>query len=375
MTVKVTQLTLTAMIVPEPDDYDIEISNVFLEVLGDAPPYDPGSQTEFGPQDSVGISPGGLDVHFEVPTIDTGEWVALGTNVAIYDGTEDTGPIELIDPDSRIRIENRSGDCWINYQRYPSELPAEERKVEWVDLTKALKVRINYHENHVTVYFNGAWAHTYSTNAIIYPDDLELYLISSEGKTLSDVRVTELHDWRHGVFTETEADGASILQTIIQERPVEIYANADGTLDFYYNVDPDPQTIYGIIRRFKRIDRYNPQAASDLILYYRDVATYVDTGYLDDSGFITKILRLPGLDNGAKFAAKITARRMREREDAFEIFLRPDFSLEGGDVVNLVVTESGNGTEHDYDIFLENVSFTVKDGQALMVLSGRKHEP
>jgi hypothetical protein len=374
MTVKVTQITLQAMTTPADGDL-VQVSQVFVEVLADIA-GEPPVLSPFAEQDVMGFSPGGLDVWYVMPSLSSSQVVTLRTNVIIGSVLvgEEAVPIPG-DTGSLVQVENRSGACWIVYRRTPGDEIVEERKVAGIDLTVPVKVRINYHENHITVYLNGRWGHTYSNFQFTYPSILNIYLKSSANKTLTDIVITELHDWRHAIFTETEADGASILGSIIQERPIEMYVLSDGTCVFFYNVDPAPTALGSVVRSFDETDQYNDYAASDFILYYRDVATKVDTGYLDQAGFITKILRLSGLDNGAEFAGGIIARRMREREQSYGIVMRPDLRVEAGDVISLSVTESGTGAVTNKNIFVEQAAISLVSGNATMTLKGRLHAP
>ena len=98
--------------------------------------------------------------------------------------------------------------------------------------TTRQKYRLLYHEKNISLYQNGRWITTLATDDLIYDQttyiDISAYTASSI--IFENVRFRELSDWREAIYIDLETDGQSALSSVIQERPIEIYAQPDGIL-------------------------------------------------------------------------------------------------------------------------------------------------
>ena len=169
-------------------------------------------------------------------------------------------------------------------------------------------VRVLYHDNFATVYIDEYWVVTfgfsslkndedpiYDVEGITYSDTLHLYLSTNHSSlTFSNVRVCELADWREAVYVDLETDGRSAIQSVIQERPIEIGYKSNGAISYSYNSERSTITpSQDIIRSHAYKGSYPETAGSDGIVYFSDVRIIQDLDLIGNN--ITSVEWIEGL--------------------------------------------------------------------------------
>jgi hypothetical protein len=197
-----------------------------------------------------------------------------------------------------------------------------------------------------------------------------------DGLQLTSFRILELFDWREAVYIDLDTDGQGAIGSVIQQRPVEIVATADGSISYSY--DPVRSTITQVednIRDHTWAEVYPKDAASDAIVYYAEVRTLQDGEYAKRFGLSTKVFRMPDLWTGAVKAAKIAMRKILEQHKMHSIVIRPDMRIEVGDILSVNYIASGTNTPWGADIIVENVTTTYSPENTAMKISGREAIP
>lgn len=319
------------------------------------------------------LLPGGYDVWYELPSLSSGQWVAVyASDLYIYDGTAQTENID-------IGFRNNGGT--LEVYAYPDQDIYDPIYVETsLSPGVAHSVRVLFHQNFISVYADNIWLHTFAYNEdhLHWPDDeLDMYMYASTSKTVDSVTVVELFDWREAIYVESELSAQSAIGSVIQERPVEVFPTSDGGLSFSYNLKRDTITYSTtntkvMFRRHEETDQGNREAGSDAIVYYADVGFATDNSFADDQGFLTRVLKLSTLDTGAKEAAIILLEKANEHQYMHSIEMRPDMRIEYGDVLSFTYTLSGTATSIQRDVIVESISLTIQEGASRMTISARK---
>lgn len=337
------------------DDTALRASQVLGEVW-----FTPAPSSELGRNTT-----GALDLRFTTPA-SSFNTIRIRTNIK-HDET---------DTYSFITVTASSGNWLIDFHRLEEGSSLGSTKT--LDVSQSPSHtndwRFYWHNNYISVYIDDKWVYTFATEELVYPASLSVYIYCDQSVSLTDVKVVELHDWRQAVYTETDVNGLSLVSSIIQERPIEMYVDSDGKLRFHYNIDPTPVSFGSKIRSFDEEKAIRDQGGSDFIVYYKDVTTIVDTDFLEDYGFMTRVLRLSNLDTGADFAAETIAKRTRERQTMYRITCRPDLRVEPGDVITVIFTESGTARSTNVTLFVEQVSLSIRSGEYVQVINARIHE-
>jgi uncharacterized protein YodC (DUF2158 family) len=250
----------------------------------------------------------------------------------------------------------------------------------WLSGTSAQKFRVMCMKDNIGLYQNGAWVTTIPTDEIVYGPELDIEIYASGSMTLTNIRETDLSDWREAIYLDLETDGMSALGSVIQQRPVEMMAKSDGSFNFMY--DPIRHTITAI--RQPRVHRYvysvPSDGASDAIIYgLKDVKTIINLYFAKVLGFATKLMRMPDLGVGAIRAAHIILQRTLENYRKHNLSIRPDLEVEPGDIYSFSYAIAGSTHVETADIIVESVSFDFRASgtkiKATMDLIGREVYP
>jgi hypothetical protein len=348
------QASLEAWYLPPPQ---VTVTQVSLEAW-----YLPPDTSAFGQ-----ITTGALDLRFTTPNQDAPAWSTFRVRTNILYDPEDTY--------GYVSITISGGALYLHFHRLDGGADLASTKL--LDVSQyayAHDWRIYWHNNFISVYIDKEWVYTMMAEEITYPDSPIVDFYCDQSKSITDITLVELHDWRQAVYTEADVNGLSLISSIIQERPIEMYVDSNGKLRFHYNIDPSAISFGGFIRSMDEIKAIRDAGGSDFIVYYKDVVTIVDLDFLEDFGFMTRVLRLSNLDTGADFAAKIISKRTRERQTVNRIRARADYRIEPGDVISISITESGTGRVTSANLFCEAVSIQLRAGEITQVIHARLHE-
>lgn len=234
-------------------------------------------------------------------------------------------------------------------------------------------IRIFISSHNISVYVGDKWVYSYVLAFVDYVNDpVGAYLqIFGDDIALYDIKRIELHDYRDAVYIDYEATADSALQSVIQERPVQIFAEPIRELSFTYHCIKD--TIYAHhAKTYSRGIVPNSNLSSDGLIYYTNVNIQTSQQTADEVGFVTRLYRLSNLENGARQATKILQKLALERRYPFEIRDRFDPRPVVADMLILDKTITGTGSSLQETGIIEDVSIQLQDGQTTMTLIGRK---
>lgn len=320
----------------------------------------------------------GFDVTFDLPYLANNQRILLVSNITGYvDGTTITCiGVEMISNYVYAVLTNAS-------------YTVQERiKIGEHTSGQVHNVRIVLAKDAVTFYWDHSWAHTYffynPTEGVEYSVTYDKkvttlrFYNSGTSVNLANLRITELQKTREAIYFEMDATSDSAISSIIQERPVDIIPLYDGSVKFTYGTNlianhaPSSRDLPSTILYTDNPSRGVSQAASDWIVYYEDVKAFRDPNYAAASGFHTRVLSLPDIENDeVSFMVYLMSKIFRENMARHQLSCRPDFHYEVGDVLGLSYTVSGINQAIDQgDIYIEGIMY---NSQGEMVIEGRKY--
>jgi hypothetical protein len=234
-------------------------------------------------------------------------------------------------------------------------------------------IRIFMDSTNLSVYVGGKCVYSYVLGFVNYPTDPVVQELSVHGAafTIYNIQKTELHDYRDAVYIDYEATSDSALQSVIQERPVQIFAEPNRSLTFTYAVIKDILTGH-------HIKEYNPSVvagsnlSSDGLIYFTNVSINTDQDTADNVGFLTRLYRLSNLETGAVQATQILQKMALERRYPMQIKCRFDPRVVIADQINVDKFITGTQTELVDECIVEDVQISIQDGQSYMTISGRR---
>lgn len=270
-----------------------------------------------------------------------------------------------------IYIECTTGNSYKVKYINTSGSPADAYPFE---LAGAGRYRVLFHDDFATVYANDRWICTFCPESIAYDTAMDINLVTGQSTTITDICLSELCDWREAVYIDFETDSKSAIGSVIQERPVEVYAQPNGHLSYWY--EPQRQTISQVadhIRLHHATKTIPKNSSSDGIIYYANVATISNANYARDYGFTTRVYRMPSLTSGAIKAARITQQREYESGYMHQIKVRSDIRLQSGDILAVSYTAAGSGRSYNFSIILTDVTLSIagENAESSMQISGR----
>lgn len=320
----------------------------------------------------------GFDMEFK---IDTPQSFEIRTNIKL-DGTnyEEATAIEN-DTGLKVVITSLgSGAFRASIVCTPSSTTMYE--FEYTSGTSEQQYRFLFHENNLTIYQNARWVASIAFDSLIYTQttyvDVKMYTASSV--SIRNLWVRDLNDWREAVYIDLETDASSAIASVIQERPVEIQTNPDGTLRSYYEATRPELTL--LTDPYSHdIDQEIPTGgASDAIIYgSHDVKTIVSHQFAADFGFSTKVMRFPNLNVGAVEAGYRTLERAYQNRKKHSLSIRPDIRIVPGDILHTAYNLSATGKWINESIIVEDVSLKIRAGDEdnftwSMSVKGRQYD-
>lgn len=308
---------------------------------------------------------GGYDLEFYCESLDDGDSIIVSSNIAVTlaDAEIPSEAVNYIvierDQDEYYAIVKDKNETEID--RYVFELEGECLGL----------IRVVFHNEFCTVYVHDTWLHTFSFIYVYHPEEIDVYLsCNPDTIEITDVRLKELADWREAIFIDLETTGQNAIGSVILQRPLEIFPSSDGKLRFFYNVERDEVEV-DFVHKYFRGESDNQASSSDAIVYFTRTGIVNDRICAQETGFITRLIRLPDLDNGAIPAAKKIQQMAREDGSKRRLSARLDARIEPGDIVT--INKVANTTLVDDSIVVESIGITVSDRDSSMEISGRKY--
>ena len=307
---------------------------------------------------------GSLDIRMVLPVFQSGEYVALATDIRSAAYSEDTSLEVRVYENEVAIISMPSGDI-IDRLIMDSSLPNIGSMFSETFLPLFISnpsyvpdsynylvaedaVRILFQNSTISIHINGDHHHTFYLPDIEYPEELPTVgFLASSGWTqfpTLEILASELDDWREAIYVETDSVAASGISSLIQDRPISMVTNQD-SIDFFYVRSPDEQlslpsrniAVYNIV--YSDVD-----SASDVLIQGRDTEALFYEDVADRFGYIFKILQLGSLDSGEKRAARKILKEDLEMSEIHTIQGRPDVRIQPMDILNINFVVSGTST-------------------------------
>ena len=234
-------------------------------------------------------------------------------------------------------------------------------------------IRIFINDENMSIYIGGKWVYSYVLGFVNYINDPVGATLVVHGTTiaLDNIRRVELHDYRDAVYVDYEATADSALQSVIQERPVQVFAEPDRSLSFTYHTIKDILVAHHV-KEYSPTVTPNSNLSSDGLIYFTNVSINTSEETADEVGFITRLYRLSNLENGAVQATKMLQKLALERRYPMQIKSRFDPRVVIADEIQVDKYISGTSTRLVDTCIVEDVQIQLQDGTATMILSGRR---
>jgi hypothetical protein len=322
---------------------------------------------------------GGLDLTLTfVPS--TSKYLYLETDIQGIAGyTTDCNDDQYKDWDIKIAYKTEGGKYYLVCSSLiddtivnTADFKLDDHPVTSIDL------RIFIHNNSVSIWANDKWAYSYSLQFVWYPADSIITTVLSAhgvgGMTVTNINKHELGNWREAVFVDYEANSESVIQSIIQQRPLEILPDVDNEIIFTYHNTKDTVVPNHIISYDE--DEVTPSdVSSDGLVYAIELGISLYEKAAKDVGFITRLYRLSELDSGIVNAAKNIQEKALERRHPATVQMRLDPRIEFTDILDLDLTVTGTKTVISRDIIVEGLSIAIQNGSYSLTATGRRDEP
>ena len=233
-------------------------------------------------------------------------------------------------------------------------------------------IRIFIFDEFVSVYINDVWVSTNVLQTVFYQSEIEATLsVVGASIGLTNVVRSELADRREAVFADYEATTENVIQSIIQQRPIEYGPSVDRALEFTYTGTKD-EVLAHHIRSWSETKEDNSGLSSDGIVYYEDVGIVIHPDTAEDVGFIVRMYRLSELDSGALKAANTYQTLAYQRRNIVTVVMRFDPRIEKRDILTLSAVASGTERIITDAIIVENMSIDIVEGSSKMNILGRR---
>jgi len=234
-------------------------------------------------------------------------------------------------------------------------------------------IKIFLYDTYISVYCNDLCVYAYSLYSANYVNSPSLRLIKTGSYAVNNVCLREIPDAREAIYVDYEATTESAIQSIIQQRPIEINPEINREINFTYDATKD--NIQGHnINSYEDIEQDNLQMSSDGIVYYENVGVAINVDTAKQVGFITRMYRLSELSSGAIEAAEKYQKSALQRRHSSSIVLkRIDPRIEVRDVIVVDVIVTGTLRHITDEVIVENVSISLEEGSYSTNISGRKN--
>ncbi len=244
-----------------------------------------------------------------------------------------------------------------------------------ISVIPPVEVRIFFYNNHLSISFDKRCVYTYAFGVVQYNTPVEAALknVSGASLTLTNIRRREIYDGRGAIFVDYEADGTSVISSLIQQRPVQVYPDTLRRMNFtYLQSESEIDAVY--VSSYDSESNDGTMYASDGLVYFRDVAVSISEETARIEGFVTKLFKLSELDTGAVEAAAAMQRISVQRNNMISIQMRFDPRIEYNDQVNIDLIEVGTDRHIEKSFIVEDITIAFQNGSYSMRVSGRKKD-
>jgi len=234
-----------------------------------------------------------------------------------------------------------------------------------------LHVKVIMAVKSISVYCNDEWIYTHVFRDVMWPEAPKLYLSRSSSFLIENIKRVELSDRREAVYVDYEATADSAIQSVIQQRPVQIFPEPGRANAYTYSAVRDLVNLHNV-NSYEVVIRDNQNLSSDGLVYYLDVGVSISKETAKNVGLITKLYRLSELNNGAIEAASRIQKLALQQREMVSITMRLDPRIEIGDNLLLDVNLTGTGTHLTDSVIVENISIAVQNASYQMSISARR---
>lgn len=235
-------------------------------------------------------------------------------------------------------------------------------------------VRIFFFDQFISVSVNDCWVYSYALAQVQYPGTTNAVL-KMDGLTtiLTDIRRVEIADGREAVFIDYESTTDSAIQSVIQQRPVQIFAHVDRKTTFTYDAEKDLVPAHHV--HVYDEETVRPAGlSSDGLVYADEVGVSIDTQVAKEVGLITKLYRLSELTTGYERATGFLQKQARQRRKPRTVIMRLDPRVEVSDVLDLDLIVTSTNRHIVKQIIVEDVGVGIRDGEYTMTVKGREKQ-
>lgn len=319
---------------------------------------------------------GGLELYFSyVPSVDVS--ILLTSNIEAYQSfspMDDDTPLGLLSVRFSSVLDVDTNETFIVVSTEIDEVVVDQSDFSCNSETSSrFNIRIFFFNSRISVYLNNKWVYSYVVQKIEYPSVQLLFLTClGDSIDITQVRRVELFDGRDAVYSDYEATADSAIQSIIQQRPIEIFSGVDREFEFTYDATKTDVVAHNINKYTEEV-RNNSSMSSDGLVYAADVGISIDEWTAEHVGLITRMYRLSELDSGAERAAAALQKKARQSRTYITSTGRFDPRLEIADIhVYASIPLSGTGTQVENRSIIEDISMSLSDGNNSQTISGRK---
>lgn len=245
----------------------------------------------------------------------------------------------------------------------------------YLDNMSTVRFRVVFYNERVSVYANDKWVYSYIYQDVKYqtiPPTLDVSALYGP-VTIDELRRVELSDGREAVYADYESNTTSLISSLIQQRPVEVYMAIGRTADYTYDAELDAINS-GKVYSYEEAIQDNSNMSSDGIVYYADVGVSISQDTAAQVGLITKMYRLSELDTGAEAATAAYQKKALQQRTTVTIRGRLDPRIQPGDVYHIDLIVVPTGYHVSKVVIVEDISIAMNDGSYQMTVTGRKKE-
>lgn len=255
---------------------------------------------------------------------------------------------------------------------HSGETAIDEQEYSFGGMTPgAVSARLFLFNDYFAVTFNGVSVYTISFAEIEYAADYVTAGVESTHTISANVLRRELYDGREAIYGDYESNGASMISSVIQSRPVEIYPWTDDAIIATMSFVGDtitPKFIKGITIS----EKPSQILASDSIVYFENVLVFISRKVLEAYGFITRMLRLSELSTNIAVTTSVIQERAMSESKPISVQCRFDPSVTYCDVASVYMQIPGNSTVIQRKFFITDISVNISLGIFSQSLSGRE---
>ena len=316
---------------------------------------------------------GGIEVFFNfTPAVGRIVWVVTDI-LALPAFTTLADPTEILK--IRVNLEVISTVQYVAVYTYVGSTAIDKSNFALGNTsTLEFAVRTFIYDENIAVYVNDVCVYTYTLGAVSYPEPVAASIQVTGGVeiAISNIVRTELQDQREAIYVDYEANTENAIQSIVQQRPVEINAGVGRELEFTYLATGDTLAAHHV-KSYSNTLEDNVQISSDGIVYYADVGVSISQNTAEEVGLITRMYRLSELDSGAIKAASVYQEKALQRRNMGNFSGRFDPRLEIRDIYAIDLIATGTQRNILRSIIVEDIQMRLEDGAYKMSITGRKY--